>query len=248
MTTTASTPTITFLGASNGVGLSALKHTLAAGYRCIALCRTPAKLTALVPDAENLQVIQGDAKNPADLEKCLVKPDGKTLVDAVISTIGARPQLAKWGGLEDPVVCRVGMTALVDTLAKLRGDGSGGGMTGNPHIVAGSTTGLSKHGRDTPLVLAPLYHVLLKEPHEDKRAMEDILMASGNPWTVVRASLLVDGETDRPVRVGIEDDQTRDSVAIGYTISREDEGKWIADNLVLRREAQYVNKIVTVTW
>ena len=74
-------------------------------------------------------------------------------------------------------------------------------------------------------------------------------MESGEAFTIIRASLLVDGETKKEIRVGIEDPKTgRESEAIGYTISREDTGRWIADHLVLQSGGNYVNKIVMVTY
>ena len=97
--------------------------------------------------------------------------------------------------------------------------------------------------------MIPLYHVLLKVPHEDKKAMEERLVESGEAYTIIRPSLLVNGETSKVIRVGIEDPKTgRESEAIGYTISREDTGKWIADNLVLRLDRRYTNKIAMVTY
>lgn len=79
--------------------------------------------------------------------------------------------------------------------------------------------------------------------------MEDRLVESGETYTIIRASLLVNGETSKKIRVGIEDPKTgRESEAIGYTISREDTGKWVADNLVLQLDGKYVNKIVMVTY
>ena len=90
---------------------------------------------------------------------------------------------------------------------------------------------------------------MLKVPHVDKKVMEDRLVESGEAYTIVHPSLLVDGETSKEVRVGIEDPKTgRESKAIGYTISREDTGKWIADNLVLKLDGKYVNKVVMMTW
>jgi NAD(P)-dependent dehydrogenase (short-subunit alcohol dehydrogenase family) len=83
--------TVAFFGASGGVGLSALKHTLAAGHQCIALCRTPSKLTAIFPTdtTPNLKIIQGNAHDVASVSQCLQGANGK-LVDIVISSIGAR--------------------------------------------------------------------------------------------------------------------------------------------------------------
>lgn len=237
--------TVAFLGASTGVGLSALKHTLAAGHRCIALCRTPSKLNAIFPPetTPNLQVVQGNAHDIAAVSKCLVAEKGK-LVDEIISTIGGKFIVSKLT-IDDREVCRKGMSTILEALAQLRS----GGATGKPHIVVCSTTGMSRFGRDVPLAMVPLYHVLLKVPHEDKKAMEDRLVESGEAYTIIHASLLVDGETSKEIRVGIEDPKTgRESSAIGYTISREDTGKWVADNLVLKLDGKYVNKIVMVTY
>ena len=237
--------TVAFLGASTGVGLSALKHTLAAGHRCIALCRIPSKLTAIFPPERhpNLKVVQGNAHDIAAVSKCLVAEKGK-LVDEIISTIGGKFILSKIT-IDDKEVCRKGMITMLDALAQLRN----GGATGKPHIVVCSTTGMSRFGRDIPLAMIPLYHVLLKVPHEDKKIMEDLLVESGEAYTIVHASWLVDGETSREIRVGVEDPKTgRESKAIGYTISREDAGKWFADNLVLQLDEKYVNKIVMVTY
>jgi hypothetical protein len=237
--------TVAFLGASTGVGLSALKHTLAAGHRCIALCRTPSKLTAIFPPetTPKLQVVQGNAHDIAAVSKCLVVEKGR-LVDEIISTIGGVFSLSKMG-IDDPDVCKKGITTILEALAQLRS----GGATGNPHIVVCSTTGISRFGRDLPLAMVPVYHILGGVPHEDKKVMEDRLVESGESYTIIHASLLVNGETSKKIRVGIEDPKTgRESKAIGYTISREDTGKWVADNLVLQLDEKYVNKIVMITY
>lgn len=237
--------TVAFFGASTGVGLSALKHTLAAGYQCIALCRTPSKLTAIFPTetTPNLKIVQGNAHDVSSVSKCLQGEDGK-LVDVVVSTIGGQFIMSKLS-IDDPEVCRKGAATLLEALAELRRSGT----TRNPHIIACSTTGLSRFGRDIPLAMIPFYHIVLKVPHEDKVIMDDRLIASQEAYTIVRASLLTDGESTKEIRVGIEDPKTgRESKAIGYTISREDTGKWIAENLVLKRDAKYSNKIAMVTY
>lgn len=91
----ASPKTVAFMGASTGIGLATLKHTLAAGHKCIALCRTPSKLTAMLPPTSNpnLQVIQGDAHDIDTVSQLLLKEDG-ALVDVVVSTIGNKPDLS----------------------------------------------------------------------------------------------------------------------------------------------------------
>ena len=237
--------TVAFLGASTGVGLSALKHTLAAGQRCIALCRIPSKLTAIFPPetTPNLQIVQGNAHDTAAVSNCLLAEKGK-LVDEIISTIGGKFIFSRLT-IDDSKVCGKGMASLLEALAQLRS----GGATGKPHIVTCGTTGMSHFGRDLPFAMMPLYYILLKVPHEDKKVMEDRFVESGEAFTIIHASWLVDGETSREIRVGVEDPKTgRESRAIGYTISREDAGKWVADNLVLRLDRNYVNKIVMVTY
>lgn len=136
------------------------------------------------------------------------------------------------------------MATLIEALAEVRKSG----LVGGPHIIVGSTTGMSKFGRDIPLAMIPLYHVALKVPHQDKGIMEERLVASGEGFTIVRPSFFAGGESDKKIRVGIEDPKTgRESEAIGYTISREDVGKWIAESLILQRDAKYDNKIAMIT-
>lgn len=242
MTTTPKT--VVFFGATLGVGLSALKHTLAAGHHCIALCRTPSKLTSILSlDANpNLKIVEGNAHDIVAVSKCLQTKDGK-IVDAVVSTIGSRPSLCKLG-FEDPDVCKKGASTLLEALAQLRGNG----VVGNPHIIAMSSTGISKFGRDIPLAMVPLYYAL-KVPHKDKIVLEKLLTESGEIYTLFRASLLTDGESDTKIRVGVEDVANGvESKAVGYTISREDAGKWIAENLVMKIDGKYLKKIVSVTY
>jgi len=112
-----------------------------------------------------------------------------------------------------------------------------------------SSTGLSTFGRDIPIAMIPLYKVVLKRAHVDKILMENAFIKSGESYTIVRASMLMNGESKKNIRVGVEDVKTgRESEAIGYTISREDAGKWIAENLVLKRDGKYKNKIASITY
>ncbi|KAJ5162252.1 hypothetical protein N7492_007644 [Penicillium capsulatum] len=241
------TKTIAFLGGSTGVGLSTLKHSIAAGYQCIALCRDPSKLTSIfAPElTPNLTIVSGNAHNTDAVSKCIVSRTGN-LVDLIITTIGSRPVLSKLT-IEDPNCCRKGAATMLEALTLLRRQG----VAGSPHIVAFSTTGLSRFGRDVPFAMVPIYHVMLKVPHEDKRIMEDTFVESGEPFTIIRASMLTNNKTDKAVRVGTEDPKNglEGKVAIGYSISREDAGKWIAENfcLVSRPDEKYINKIATIT-
>ncbi|CAG7951770.1 unnamed protein product [Penicillium nalgiovense] len=240
---TSNTKSVAFFGASTGVGLAALKQTLAAGHECIALCRDSSKLTGIFPSEStpNLKVIKGNAHDVSAVSQCIQTDDGR-IVDVIVSTIGARPRGMT---VDDPDVCKKGAATLLDALAQLRS----AGIRGTPHIIGCSTAGFSRFGRDVPIAMVPIYYLFVSVPGTDKVVMEDRFAQSGEAFTIIRASHLVDGESNKTIRVGVEDPKTGpESMAIGYTISREDAGRWLAENLVLKMDAKFLNKNVTVTY
>ncbi|KAK3360459.1 hypothetical protein B0T25DRAFT_565347 [Lasiosphaeria hispida] len=242
--------TILFLGATGGCVLSTLRRSLAAGHTCIALCRTPSSLLSKLTPAEQaaVHISQGNAHDAAALRAALSDPSvpPHTLVDYVISGIGN--PVTKEGVLHPDVdVCRKGMEVLLEVVAGLRGEG----FTGRVRVLGISSTGVSDFGRDIPIAMIPLYKVMLHVPHKDKKGMEDLLVASGEEWTVVRPSWLTNGEggvTD--VRAGMEDPERKEVVtkAVGYTISREDVGKWIFENVVEEVDGKWVKRIASLTY
>ncbi|CAK7209143.1 hypothetical protein SCUCBS95973_000351 [Sporothrix curviconia] len=334
-----STRTIAFLGASGGVGLAALRRTLADGHRCVALCRDPSKFMAIFPEMDlgldapaaaddeaaatrRLTLVCGNAHDVDAVSRCLLVPgtaDGECrLVDTVVFTIGGKFIMSKMT-VDDPNVCAKGMAALLAALKRLRLEGATSSGPDTPRIVIVSTTGISNCGRDVPLAFLPMYHGMLRVPHADKRIMEDLIVASGEMFAMVRPSLLVDdsGEdepgnnstttsgpaflkqlaktdlaamskeqledlkeatkeelkeykstakdgvkaledkytkehTYKSIRVGIEDPiaNKRISSAVGYTITRADVGRWLAENLVLPSAlpAVYSRRIATITY
>ncbi|KXX82524.1 Oxidoreductase AflX [Madurella mycetomatis] len=247
---------ILFLGATGGCGLSALRRSLSANHTCVALCRMPSNLTSKLPNNTNpphLHIIQGNAHDAEVLGRCLVHPDDPSrLVDTIIFSIGARPTLK---GMDDPHVCENGIAALLTALQRCRAEGATAGAP-PARIVVVSTTGISELGRDMPLLMVPMYKLLLGTAHKDKRALEDALVkgpGKDEEWTIVRGSLYTGGgETEGAVRVGVEDPVRGvvESLAVGYTISREDVGKWIFKNVIDDEEGgrKWVRKTVTVTY
>ncbi|KAJ4424450.1 hypothetical protein N0V82_000972 [Gnomoniopsis sp. IMI 355080] len=234
------------MGASGGVGLAALKNTLAAGYQCIALCRTPSTLTDVLPTESNpnLRVLQGNAHDVTSVSQLIRKEDG-SFVDTIVSTIGTKPTLSMKMFDDMATVCQKGMSTLLEAIEQLRQAGA----SGKPHIIVCGTTGMSRFGRDIPLAQVPLYKVLLATPHADKTVMEDKLTESGEEFTVVRCGWLLNGEKDRPIRVGIEDPKKGIEVQeIGYAISREDAGKWFAEQLIIKKDYKYLNKVASIVY
>ncbi|KAK4150691.1 oxidoreductase AflX [Chaetomidium leptoderma] len=236
--------TILFLGATGGVGLSTLRRSLAANHTCVALCRTPSKLSAEFPNNNppaNLHLVQGDALDADVLARCLLvgpaPSSDRRLVDTIIFSIGGRPTLR---GMSDPHVCENGMAALLRALREVMTTKSATTTKPKPppRLVAVSTTGITDQARDIPLPMVPLYKGLLHTPHKDKKAMERLVMDAGVEtvaWTLIRGSLYTNGPaTEGLVREGMEDPVTGvvTSTAVGYTISREDVGKWVFENCV----------------
>ncbi|KAI0180625.1 NAD(P)-binding protein [Hypoxylon sp. FL1284] len=254
---TNTTMAIAFLGASTGVGLAALTRALAAGHTCVALCRKPAKLTSRFPAAAhpNLRVVEGNAHDAAAVAQCLrITPS--RLVDAVVSSVGGAFVLSRMT-LDDPDVCRRAAATLVEAIGAVRREQVEGGDTAaarawKPRVVAVSSAGLARTGRDYPLALAPVYRLLLKAPHADKAAMERVLVdgaaatGGGYVYTLVRPSLLVDeANPRREVRAGVDDE-----FPVGWNISRDDAGRWVYENLLgdAGVAGGYEGRVVTVTW
>jgi nucleoside-diphosphate-sugar epimerase len=229
-------------------GFATLRHCLEVGHTCIALCRTPSKLSDKLPSSllDKLRIEEGNAHDLSAVARCLTNPSSPNhSVDMVISAIG-NPINLRTFSIADPHVCEKGAETLLEALSRVRKDG----VTGNPRIIALSTTGITDAGRDVPVLNIPLYHILLRVPHKDKKVLEDLLVASGEQWTTVRPSLLTDGPEFGNIRVGVEDVAAREveKSEIGYTISREDVGKWIFENLVHETDARWVRKAASITY
>ncbi|KAK6949869.1 hypothetical protein Daesc_008192 [Daldinia eschscholtzii] len=249
MASSSNTKTIAFMGASGGIGLGALTRALAAGHKCIALCRTPSKLTDKFPldKYPNLKIVQGNAHDSSAVAQCLV--DGTTPVDAIVSTIGGVLQFSRMT-LDDPHVCEKGMASLLEAISLVRQQHSLSTEQWRPRVNVVSTCGISQTARDVPILFMPMYKIMLRVPHVDKIAMEALLVDGardrGYTYSIVRPSFLVDEpQPHRKIRVGLGD-----APAVGYVISRDDAGRWIYENLLdgKAEEGTYENKIATITW
>ena len=214
-----------------------------------------------------LTIIEGNIKNPAAVKSTIQRSSSSALaVDMIISGVGGAPTFSPnplKPGLDDPTICQDGMRTILNCLREIKSERK-------PLVVALSTTGMSDAGRDIPVLMIPLYYWLLAVPHQDKKTMEEMLLAEVGRkkaeegairgFVVVRASLLTNGErigADK-VRVGIEtpktnaDDNEGELVpAIGYTISTNDVGSWVYEKLVQESTnagTKYLNKYVTITY
>ncbi|KAF7596515.1 hypothetical protein BBP40_001387 [Aspergillus hancockii] len=249
--------TVAFFGATGGCVLSCLILTLNAGRHCTALVRNPSKLQDMlqqhgVSDSiikQNLTLIEGNVTDVAAVQQALLGPDNQP-VDFVISGIGGRMNFSNpiWPTLDDPTVCQTAMRTILTAARNL---------SQAPQLVVLSTTGISKK-RDLPVAMMPMYHWMLKVPHEDKRQMEALIHQEMerplgeraiSDFIIVRPSFLTDGDGDGMAKIK---EGTEEQPAVGYVISRSDVGRWLFERVVRlgklsREQSLYLGKAITIT-
>ena len=254
-------PTILFLGATGGCTLTVLTHSLKAGYPCIALVRTPSKLTSLLTAqgiseatlSSHLTIHTGNALDVEAVKAALLVQTGPStrLPDTIISGLGAAPKLQfslfQPITLDDPHVCATAARTLVSALTELYA-AQPSLSSSKPLLSFISTTGISRGAEDVPFWMRFLYHVILHVPHVDKKGMEDAFRdARPSPFRAVvgvRPTLLTDGAElgVQKIRAG-----TEASPAVGYTISRKDVGRWIFGNVVEGKGQGCEGEMVSLT-
>lgn len=143
----------------------------------------------------------------------------------------------------DPTICQTSLRTIVDAVSALN-------PTTRPFLAVISSTGVSNSPNDVPLALYPLYKIVLRTPHQDKRVMEEELVRASaenriGGFAIVRPTLMTNGKllgTDK-VRAG-----TEKKPAVGYTISREDVGNWIFEQLVQGNRSEWNGEKISVTY
>jgi hypothetical protein len=254
-------PLIAFYGATGRCTLACVVECLKAGFDCtarpspfltntnptanpITVARTPFKLTQMllargVPQSTmstHLTISAGDvlkvenAKSPLSL-------NGRP-ADIIISGIGI------FAIREVNALCTNAITNIISAVHSL-----------NPSkkiLIAISSTGITTTGpRDVPFLLMPLYHWLLKNPHEDKRRMEAAIVkeaqstesAIGN-FVIVRPTLLMNGKAEGGSKLRVGTDK---KPAVGYTVSRDDVGLWMFENLVQGDNSEFLGEAPSIT-
>ncbi|EAW12070.1 NAD(P)-dependent oxidoreductase [Aspergillus clavatus NRRL 1] len=247
-------PTIAFFGATGGCVLACLVLALESGYRCTALVRNPSKLHGLLRRrgvsesivTDKLFVVTGNVMDLEAVQRTLLYRGHP--VDLIISGIGGQMRFDTFlrPTIDNPTICQDAIrTILTATRSSMN----------KPRLVVLSTTGISSGRRDVPLAMWPMYHWMLKVPHEDKRVMESLILEEANrpghekgvqDYIVVRASLLHDGGGNG---LGKIKEGTEESPLVGYVISRKEVGLWLFEKTVrpYGQDNSYWGKIVTIT-
>jgi nucleoside-diphosphate-sugar epimerase len=249
--------TVAIFGATGGTGLAVLKLCLEAGNAVNVLARSPSKLSHLSSQHPNLHVIQGDIRDLLAVKSTLTL-DNK-IVDIVVSSIGMSFKGGLNFGWNDESICEDATNTILRALSELEAENKPSFPVNGPQMVLLSTTGISEKSRDIPIAMLPLYRWMLHVPHEDKKKMEKLMHhgeGKARNWVLIRPSFLVDGKSKgmEKIRVSTEtpgaspNEGEKQSVAIGYTISREDVGLWIFEECVNANGSKWKGKMVTLTY
>lgn len=215
---------IIVFGATGGVCLNAVK-LLVREHKVVVAVRSKDKFIKLfgadIPD--NLTITEGDALDQNFVRTTVQGSDiVLTGVGMVLEGFGLTGATFSGQG-----ICENSMSILVDAVGELP-------QSERPkRLIVVSSTGVDDD-RDYPLVLVPLYKLVLHTPHEDKRKMEHIMKTQTViPEVIsVRGAVYTDGSLTGKYRVG--EDVT------GYTISRADVGHFVATECV--GSDKWVNK------
>ncbi|MCJ1323612.1 hypothetical protein MMC10_000273 [Thelotrema lepadinum] len=247
----ANQPTITIFGATGGCANAALVLALKAGYHCHALARTPSKLADMliekgVPQSNintHLEITQGDVLD-VDAVKQAVHVKGRPATK-ILSGIGMLPADAMtFSAKPGQTICEDATNTIMQALRELS-------FPQKPFFVAISSTSVGRGHSDVPLLFRPFYYLVLGIPRKDKQAMHNIIAEAeeqGNTiggYAVVKPSMLTDSTS-----VGISGIRsgTEDAPAVGYTISREDVGLWIWEELLKGDASTWKNQRPTITY
>jgi hypothetical protein len=256
-----------YFGATGGCTNACLAFSLKQGLKAVALARIPKKLHDMllgqgISDetiSANLIIIQGDVTDVAVVKRTLMSGDEGKIVDKIVSGIGGTPSfqfsLTTPLKLDNPHICEEAITTIINALGEICAEYPDERLR-KPLITVISTTGVDGPD-DVPFGFKGFYSVVLAEPHEDKKKLEELVKADASKdessrvfggAVIVRPSLLVGDHKiasigSKKLRVG-----TGESPPIGYTVHRPRVGQWIFEEVVNKTEVEWVGKVVTMTY
>ncbi len=201
---------LAIFGATGRTGLPLVEQALSAGYDVIALVRNPAKMPTT---HERLQLVQGDATNPSDVEKVVAG------ADAVLSALGHTRNSPR-------DMQTVATRNIVAAMKK----------HGVRRLVSLTGAGVAAP-QDQPRLFNHLIKFALKtfsgEVLHDAEHHAEVIRSTDLDWVIVRGPMLTEGPHTGQYRIGWV------GINTGARISRADVADFmlrqIRDNTYLRQ-------------
>ena len=208
--------TLTIFGASGRTGKLLVEQALRAGYHVRAFVRDPAKLPL---EHERLELLQGDAKNEADVARAVKG------ADAVLSALGHTKTSAQ-------DVQTVATRNIVRTMKRF-------GVT---RLVSLTGAGV-KDPHDRPKLVDRVFGVLLatfaKNVIRDAEHHAEVIRQSGLEFVIVRGPRLTDGPFTGTYKVGYigKDSGTQASRAdvADFMLKQADDDTWLGKAPIVSR-------------
>jgi len=155
--------------------------------------------------------------------------------------------------IDNPEICATTTKNIIQSLREIYGSNPAISQH-KPSITVISTTGISDVREDVPVGFQTFYHVVLADPHKDKKEMERLVAENSSTSGVFRGAVTVrpsllkgdqnvkEGKGWEKVKVGVED-----TPAKGYTIHRADVGEWIFEQIVKTGGDNWFGQRITLT-
>ncbi len=207
---------LTIFGATGRTGLQLVQQALEAGHDVVAFVRTPAKMPI---QHERLTLVQGDAMNPADVEKAVQG------ADAVLSVLGQSKNSPK-------DMQTVATRNIIAAMQKY----------GVNRLVSLTGAGVEAP-EDKPklmnLVISFALKTLSGDVLKDAEQHAELIKKSPLDWVIVRGPMLNEGQHTGMYRVGWV------GVNTGTRISRADVADFMLRQL---NEDTYLHKMPMISY
>jgi uncharacterized protein YbjT (DUF2867 family) len=205
------------IGATGNLGREVVSAALDAGHAVTALVRRPEAITVR---SDSLQVVQGDARDSASLDRAVAGHD------AVVSCLGTADR-------RDSTLRTEGVR---NTIAAMRAHGVRRLIVFSAFGAGDSAPDLRRASFMFGRVIQPL---LLKAPFADMTSMEDDVRASGLDWTIVRPTALTKKPATHAVTAVVDG-----ADGLGGSIPYADVAQFMVDQLTTDR---YVGKAPAIS-
>lgn len=210
------------LGATGGSGRAAVEHLLAAGHEVTVFARTEPGASS----AARLRFVQGDALDPAAVERAVAGQD------AVVVTLGIRENALRvrlFGPARTPLDVRSAGTRHV--IAAMR-------KHGVRRLVVQTTYGVGETRDRLDFVNRLFFSLILKPQIADTEIQNAVVIESDLDWVLAQPVHLTDGAEDALPFVSTAGDTGK------MKVSRRSVGRFLADAVV---SSAYVRKTVSLS-